>query len=321
MVESPPGADTPLVSVVVPNWNGCELLRECLDSVHAQTYAPIEPILVDDGSTDESAGLVASEYPKVRLVRLAKNRGFASAANAGMRAATGDILALLNNDAIAEPDWVTELVAALRRHPEAGSAASKILLQGSSGQIHSAGDVFRRDGTPDSRGVWEIDDGQYDDEAPVFGGCGGAVAYRRELIESVGGFDERFFMYCEDVDLAFRAQMSGFTCIYAPRAVVRHRLGASAAGAMSAYLCGRNFVWLLARDVSGASWRRQWPAFAVAQLRIAADALRHARQPSARARLRGQIAGLMSAFGLIQDRRALGSRRRVPESYLDDLLT
>jgi GT2 family glycosyltransferase len=319
--DRPDCEDRPLVSVIVPNWNGRTLLPPCLDSIRAQIYEPIEGIVVDDGSTDDSASLVSTEYPDFRLVTLPQNTGFAHAANAGMRAARGSIIALLNNDAIADARWIEELVGALARHPEAGMAASKILLMEEPPRIQSAGDVFRREGVPDNRGAWEPDHGQYDDEGFVFGACGGALAYRPEMLEDVGLFDEDFFMYCEDVDLAFRAQLRGYTCVYAPQAVVRHRLGASSTGAMASYYCGRNFIRLIARDLPGEAWRRYWPRMLSTQLRIAVHALRHGREPAARARLRGQLMGLLSLPRLLGERRAIQARRTVDSARLIELLT
>ena len=304
----------------MPNWNGLAYLSDCLDSVRAQTYEPIETIVVDDGSTDSSADLVAASYPEMRLVRLERNRGFAHAANRGMTEAWGEIVALLNNDAAADSHWIEELVTTLRRHPDAGFAASKILLRDPPDTLNSAGDVFRRSGVPDSRGVWEADRGQYDEEVEVFGASGAAVAYRRSMLSDVGVFDERFFMYCEDVDLAFRAQLAGYRCVYAPRAVVRHRLSASGGGTLASYQCGRNFVWLLARDLPGAAWRRYWASIVATQLGLAIQALLHIREPAARARLRGQLAGLLGAPRFVAERRALDTSRRVSDSYLLSLL-
>ncbi len=316
--HSAPGAG-PVVSVIVPNYNGAALLRDCLQSVRRQSYPELEPIVVDDGSSDGSAEIVRCEFPEVRLVRLARNGGFARAVNAGIRAARGEIVALLNNDAVAEPTWIAELVGALERHPEAGSAASKILLTDGS-TVASAGDIFCRSGVPNSRGVWERDIGQFDTEVEVFGACGAACAYRRSMLDEVGLLDERFYMYCEDVDLAFRAQRRGYRCIYTPRAIVRHRLSATGGGILASYQCGRNFVWLLMRDVPGIAWRRHGHRFVMTQLALAFAALRHIREPAARARLRGQLAGCGAVLRLLRERREMGNAT-VPDSYLLGLLT
>lgn len=311
----------PLVSVVVPNYNGERFVRECLESLAAQTYSQLETIVVDDGSSDSSPALIEREYPSARLIRLEQNSGFAHAVNTGMRAARGDIIALLNNDAAADAGWVAALVAAFERHPEAGSLASKMVLWDTPDVIQSAGDVFLHTGVPDSRGVWQVDDGRFDDEVEVFGASGGAAAYRRSMLEDVGLFDERLFMYCEDVDLAFRAQLRGYACYYVPDAVVRHRLSATGGGPLASYHCGRNFLWILARDVPAAAWRRSWPAILRTQLRLAADALRHGREPAARARLRGQLDGLLGLPRWLAERGSLAAQRTASDDRLLGLIS
>lgn len=310
-----------MVSVVVPNWNGERFLEDCLESLRAQTYEPVEYLVVDDGSTDLSPDLVEARFAEMRLIRRAENGGFARAANEGMRQAAGDVVALLNNDAAASPTWVEEIVAAFERHPEAGSVACKMVLWEAPEVINSAGDVFLRSGVPDSRGVWQVDRGQYEEEEAIFGACGGAAAYRRAMLEDIGLFDERFFMYCEDVDLAFRAQLGGYPCIYTPRAVVRHRLSATGAGPLASFHCGRNFVWILARDLPGAAWRRHWRSILTTQVRLAWEAMRHAREPAARARLRGQLAGILTMRRFLAERAKLSATRRVTDDYLLALLT
>ncbi len=305
----------------MPNYNGERFLRDCLISVRNQTYAPLECLVVDDRSTDGSPEIVDREFPEMRLIRRLANGGFARSVNDGLRAGQGDVLILLNNDAAAEPNWAEEIVAAFQRHPEAGSIASKMVLWDRPGVINSAGDVFLRDGVPDSRGVWEDDVGQYEKEDEVFGASGGSAAYRRAMLDDVGLFDERFFMYCEDVDLAFRAQLRGYKCIYAPKAVVRHRLSATAGGPLASYHCGRNSLWILGRDLPTAAWRRHGARIVATQFRLAISALRHFREPAARARLRGQFAGLVRLPTFLAERSKLAATRRVSDDYLLALLT
>jgi GT2 family glycosyltransferase len=168
--------------------------------------------------------------------------------------------------------------------------------------------------------VWERDAGQFDDEVEVFGACGAACAYRRRMLDEIGTFDERFFMYCEDVDLAFRAQLRGFRCIYAPRAVVRHRLSATGGGVLASYHCGRNFVWLLAKDVPGVAWQRYAARFLMSQIRFALGALWHIREPAARARLRGQLVGFLLAPRFALERRN-ATPPSVSEGYVLGLLS
>ena len=201
-----------------------------------------------------------------------------------------------------------------------GVVAAKMLLFDWRDILHSAGDLYGRDGIPRNRGVWERDVGQYDADVRVFGGCGGAVAYRRTAWEEVGGFDEQLFMYLEDVDLAWRLRLLGWEARFAPRARVYHHLSASGGGTLASFYTGRNTLWVLARDVPGPLLRRYWPAIIRAQLRIARDALRAWRGDAARARLRGQLAGLAGLPRWLAQRPALQARRRVPIEALDELL-
>jgi len=186
-----PGRE-PFASVIIPNWNGAHHLSVCLEALRDQTHSSLEVILVDNGSTDGSQELVATQYPEVRLVALERNLGLTGGNNAGFRAARGEVLISLNNDTEVAPGFVEALVGALVDHPEAGMAAAKMLLFDRRDTIHSAGDGYSAGGIPFNRGVWEEDEGQYDEAGWVFGGCGGAVAYRRAMLDDVGSFDERF---------------------------------------------------------------------------------------------------------------------------------
>ena len=311
---------SPLASVIIPNWNGARYLPACLDALRRQTYPAFEVIVVDNASTDGSRALLQRDYPEVRLLALERNRGFAGGVNAGIRASRGEIVALLNNDTEADPRWLAELSRALQRHPEAGAAASKMLLFDRRDTIHSAGDAFRTDGQPANRGVWQKDMGQFDREEFVFGGCGGAVAYRRAMLDEIGLLDESFFLNCEDVDLAWRAQLAGWRCIYVPTAIVYHYLSATGGGVTASYYTGRNTLWVLAKDVPGPILRRHARAILAAQAHIAWDALRAWRGAAARARLRGQLAGLLTLPRLLPQRHAVQATRRVPIADLERLL-
>jgi len=311
---------SPRVSVIIPNWNGVRFLPTCLDALRRQTLADREVILVDNASSDDSCALVAARYPEVTLLSLSHNAGFAGGVNAGIRASRGEVVALLNNDTEADAHWLEELLGALDRHPQAGSAASKILLFDRRDTFHSAGDTFRVNGLPANRGVWQRDVGQYDREEYVFGGCGGAVAYRRQLLEEIGLFDETFFFNCEDVDLAWRAQLAGWRCVYVPRAIVYHSLSATGGGVTASYYTGRNTLWVLAKDVPGPILRRHWQAILRAQMRIAWDAARNWRGAAARARLRGQLAGLLTLPRILSQRRRVQASRRASLGDIEALL-
>jgi GT2 family glycosyltransferase len=310
-----------LVSITIPNWNGAHHLPTCLGSLRAQTHPRVEVIVADNGSTDGSLELLARDYAWVRVLALGENRGFTGACNAGMRAAQGEFVALLNNDTETDPHWVAEIVAAFERHPEAGLVASKMLLFDRRDTFHTAGDFYRVNGVSGNRGVWQKDEGQYEREEYVFNACGGSAAYRRTMLDQTGFLDEDFFFSCEDLDLAWRAQLAGWKCVYTPRAVVYHKLKASGGGVTASFHDGRNFIYLLAKDYPGDLWRVHWHAILRAQLRITAEALRAWRGDAARARLRGQLAGLLGAPRMLRKRQRVQRSRVVDRSYLESILT
>jgi GT2 family glycosyltransferase len=315
----------PRASVIIPNWNGLALLRPCLDSLAAQTLTSqeggFEIIVVDNGSRDGSVDAVQAEYPWVHVLALSENLGYAGGCNAGIEIARGEILVMLNNDTEAEPDWLWNLVAALDAHPEAGIAASRMMLYDRRDTLHSAGDLVRVDGTPDSRGVWQPYGPPWDQPAWVFGGCGGAMAIRRQVIDAVGPFEARYFMYLEDVDLNWRAQLAGWKCIYAPDAVVYHHLSATGGGVLASYYVGRNTLWTIARNYPDDLYRRHRRAIWRTQWGIAVAALRNRRGAAARARLRGQLAALVRWPAWRAERRRETITPRVSTDYIASILT
>jgi GT2 family glycosyltransferase len=313
-------AKYPLVSVIIPNWNGVRHLPVCLGSLRHQTYPNLEVSLVDNASTDESVVLVGRDYPEVVLLQLDENLGLTGGINRGIQVARGEIIAPLNNDTEVVPTWAEALVTALLEHPDAGMVASKILLFDRRDILHSAGDAYGVDGIPINRGVWEKDAGQFDDDVYIWGGCGGAVAYRRAMLDDIGLLDEDLFMYCEDVDLNWRAQLAGYKCVFAPRAVVYHHLSATGGGEIASFHTGRNTLWVLAKNYPGELLRRHWLKVVQAQLRIAQDALKARQGAAARARLRGQLAGLLGLPRWLRKRHEVQVRRKVSNELIEQLL-
>jgi GT2 family glycosyltransferase len=312
--------DLPLLSVIIPNWNGARHLPTCLNSLRRQTYPHLEVIVVDNASTDESPALVQRDYPEVQLIRLDYNEGLTGGVNRGIQVARGEVIASLNNDTEVTPGWAEALMTALLNHPDAGMAASKMLLFDRRDTLHSAGDAYGVDGIPVNRGVWQPDQGQFDGGEYIWGGCGGAVAYRRAMLDDIGFFDEDLFMYCEDVDLNWRAQLAGYRCVFAPQAVVYHHLSATGGGEIASFYTGRNTIWVLVKDYPGELLRRHWRAVVGAQLGIAWAALKAWRGQAARARLRGQLAALLGLPGWLRKRREVQARRQVSPEAIERLL-
>jgi GT2 family glycosyltransferase len=310
-----------LLSVIIPHYNAARHLPTCLNALRGQTYPYLEIILVDNGSGDGSVELVQRDFPEVKIIELGQNLGFAAATNRGIEQAAGQVIVPLNNDTEVVSTWAQALIEALTAHPEAGMVACKMLLFDRRDTLHSAGDGFGVNGIPLNRGVWQKDEGQFDHDLYIFGGCGGAVAYRRAMLAEIGGFDESLFMYLEDVDLNWRAQLAGYRAVFAPQAVVYHHLSATGGGVLASYYTGRNTIWVLAQDLPGVIFRRYWREIMAAQLQIAFDALRAWRGQAARARLRGQLAGLWGLPAWLAKRRRVQQNKRVDDWYLENLLT
>lgn len=310
----------PFVSIIIPHWNGREHLADCLNALRQQTVSEFEVLLVDNGSDDGSQAYVQEQFHEVTLIELGTNRGFTGACLAGYARAKGDIIILLNNDTAVEPDWLAEILAAFERHPQAGSVASRMMLFDERDHFHTAGDFVRINGIPGNRGVWEQDAGQYDQEMAVFGACGGSSAYRKTMLDEIGFLDPTFFFSCEDVDLAWRAQLAGWKTIYAPKAKLYHKLKATGGSATGSFYDGRNFLWLIAKNYPTSLLLRNWQPILQGQWQITRDALRHWRGEAARARLKGQLFGLLGLGKMLIKRRQIQANRRVSDDYLLSLL-
>jgi GT2 family glycosyltransferase len=308
------------VSIIIPNWNGCHHLDICLSSLREQSFTDYEVILVDNASSDGSIAYVREHFPEVIVVPLAENKGFTGACNAGYACAQGEYIVLLNNDTEADAGWLAAIVAAFERNDDVGSIASKILLFDRRDHFHTAGDYYRLDGIPGNRGVWQQDRGQYDRQEYVFSACGAAAAYRRAMLEAIGFLDERFYFSCEDVDLGWRAHLAGWRVLYVPTAIVYHKLKATGGNVTASYYDGRNYLYLLWKNYPGRLMRRHWHSILAAQLRISWNALRSWRGAAARARLRGQVAGLAGIFTLRSARRQIQRGRRLTDDRLTELM-
>lgn len=307
-------------SVVIPNWNGAKHLRVCLNALRRQTHPPLEVILVDNASTDDTRSLLAGDYPEVKVIALPANRRFAGACNAGIRASSGDAIALLNNDTEADERWLENVAKCFAAHPDAGFVASKLRLFDHRDRLHSAGDFYSRRGVPGNRGVWEKDEGQFDADF-VFGACGAASVYRRELLDKVGLLDEDFEFSCEDVDISWRAQLMGYKCAFAHDAIVYHKVSATGGGILNSYYDGRNFIWLLAKDVPADVLRANAGAIFAEQCKIFWSALKAWRGEAARMRLKGQLAGVLGMPKMLRARKKVQAARAIDAAQVSALLT
>ena len=237
----------PLISVIIPNWNGKHFLTECIDSLKEQTFRDFETILIDNGSTDGSAEFAEERYGKfISIIRNKKNLGFTGGNNVGIKAARGEYIVLLNNDTWAEPTWLEELAQATSLGHPVGMWASKIYSYYRRDRIEAVGELIYWDGLSRSKGQYEIERGQYDDVEEIFfpPGCGGM--YRKTVFEEIGVFDEEFFAYADDAEIGIRARLAGWKGVYVPKAVIYHKNSGTGGqySPFKAFYVERNRFWI-----------------------------------------------------------------------------
>ncbi len=316
-------SDRPRATVVIPSHEGAaDWVGECLAGVRAQRDVVPEIVVVLDGPAPTAAKIARTIVPVARQLHLRENRGFAVAASAGLRAARGAIVALLNDDAVPDPGWLAALLDAASRNPDAGSFASRVLQADDPRTIDSAGHGLTRWGEPFAIGHGVPDGPAFDDERWVFGAPACASAYRAELIRDCGAFDAAMEAYLEDVDLSLRAQALGFPCLYVPAARVAHRgsatYGWGRGNGRAERLHARNRWRLYARSMPRTTLQAGAPAFAVSVLSDLA--LRATRGDHAIPALRGTLEGIQGLREAASARGAALGARRVDDAWIGDIL-
>ena len=299
-------ASAPVISVVIVAFESAATLSRCLAALRAQTFGDFEVLLVDNGSSDGAPQATAKADPSIRLIEAGGNIGFAAGNNLAASQARGQWLALLNPDAYADPDWLEQLIAATQRWPHIRSFACLQKAADRPGKVDGAGDVLTLAGIP-YRGAYGHDLIALP-EGEVFSACGAAHLIARDLFLQVGGFDERFFCYCEDVDLGYRLRLIGEATLFVPQAVVSH-VGSAVLGARSDFALfhgARNRLWLLVKNTP-------WPLVpVVALLHVPVLALllvMHAMRGEARPVLRGLLAGFAGLGPMLTTRRPIQAAR------------
>lgn len=238
-------------SVVIPNYNGVHFLDRCLRSLDRQTMDSFEIILVDNASSDGSSAFVRSHFPEVKIIEFDRNHGFSKAANAGIAASRGEFIALLNNDTEVESAWLEHLYLQLHSDEGIFSVSSKMLRFDERDMIDDAGDELTVLGWAFKRGDGEKST-KFHERVPVFSACAGAAMYRKAVFEQIGLFDEKFFAYLEDVDMGYRAQLSGYRSEYCPEALVYH-IGSGTSGSryneFKIALSARNSIYVFYKNM------------------------------------------------------------------------
>jgi GT2 family glycosyltransferase len=306
------------LSVVIPNWNGREELAACLAALREQTVDELEVVVVDNASTDGSLEYVRDHHPEAITLRLPVNRGFAGGVNAGIEASSGEFVALLNNDAIAQPRWAEEMLAAM---DHADVAASLMLERRDPEVVDSAGEQLSRWGLPYRHRRGErVAELALEGYPEIFAASGGASIYRRSVLEHVGVLDPQYFSYLEDVDLGFRARLAGYRVVLAPRARVLHGVGVTAGrlGHFQLHQFIKNSQLLVLKNVPLASLVKLAPRFAVVQAHLLVAATRRGALSVA---LRAYAANGIGLPMILLKRRRVQRLRTIAPSEIDALLT
>lgn len=297
------------VTVIIVAYASRKWLPRCLDALSKQTVRPARVIVVENGSPERVRVRQADVPPWVEFIENETNLGFAGANNQAARLADTRWIALLNPDAFAEPDWLERLLDAAQRWPEAKMFGSTQLAYGKDGTLDGAGDAYHAFGLP-FRGGYGLPVSYLPPEGETFSACAAAMMIDRELFMALGGFDELFFCYCEDVDLGFRARLRGEIAIQVSGAVVRH-VGYGSSGRWSpfaVYHGTRNRLWTFAKNMPFPWVWILLPAHAVATIALQFAAVRRGVPLSY---FRGLIDGLFGAGPILKKRRAVQAERRV----------
>jgi GT2 family glycosyltransferase len=313
--------DSQKVYVVVPNWNGADRIRACLDSLSKQTQKH-QAVIVDNGSIDNSVEIIEKEYPKTFLVRHTKNKGFTGGVNAGIKYSInqgGKYIALLNNDAVADKNWLKNLIDTMEANSKAGIATSKI-CDNKKSHMDSTGDTYTIWGLPYPRGRGEPFSSNYDNDTMVFAASGGASMYRVKMLNEIGLFDQDFFAYYEDVDISFRAQLAGWKVMYIPEALVYHEIGATSSQikGFTTYHTLKNLPLLLWKNVPWPLMPRVFPRFVLTYFLFCGRALSRGQVWPV---LKGVFMSILLWPKKLVQRHRIQSHRKVKIDYIDSMIT
>lgn len=242
------------VSVIIVNWNSGELLAKCLHHLNCQTILPRRVFVVDNASTDGSNKIEDTSPGSLKIIRMNYNVGFAAGNNQALSECTTQFVALLNADAFPEPNWIEQMLIAATEYNNSAAFGSQLICHGNDNLLDGIGDSYHFSGL-----VWRNRHGMrkrsIDNYAcEIFSACAAAAMYRRKALVKVGGFDEDYFCYVEDVDLGFRLRLAGYKAMYIPEAVVHH-IGSATTGGhrsdFSVYHGHRNLVWTYVKNMPG----------------------------------------------------------------------
>jgi GT2 family glycosyltransferase len=306
----------PKISAVILNWNNKKLTENCIKSILAQK-AEVNIILVDNGSEDNSVEYLGRKFPKVKIIALKKNLGFAGGANVGIKEALKDsseYITLLNNDVVVEESWLQSLTNALSEDDSIGAVTGKLLFKDGK-KVDNTGDEYSIWGLtiPRDRGIKteELDRS----EGEVFGACAGAAIYRAKVFKDIGLFDEKFFAYYEDSDLNFRMQLTGWETRYEPTAVAYHDTGATSkkVPGFTTLQTIKNQPMLFWKNVPLSLLPKMFPKFFLAHSAVILSSILKGRIWTA---FKGVFLCYKNTPHYFIERRKIQKGRKVPDEYI-----
>jgi N-acetylglucosaminyl-diphospho-decaprenol L-rhamnosyltransferase len=293
----------PSVSVIVVNYNGGAYLARCLDALAAQSFTDFEALILDNASQDDAFRRARADAtdPRFRFIDAGENLGFAAGNNRAAAQSNGEWLAFLNPDAFADRDWLRLMMAAAANHSDVAAFGATLLDANDPTRLDGAGDAYLSIGL-----AWRGGHGRPRAELPArpyecFSVCAAAALYRRTTFDSLGGFDERFFCYCEDVDLGFRLRLQGGRCLQVPDALVHHVGGGSSPSRSFATRLGvRNTIWTFAKNARAADLMWNAPLLLLALVLLLARTVVDGRIAPAAA---GALEGVHGLATMLRDPR------------------
>ncbi|MDP1873572.1 glycosyltransferase family 2 protein [Phenylobacterium sp.] len=321
-MNEPSGEDKapPALSVVIVAYNSGATLGRCVAALAAQTFGDFELLIIDNASPQQEAVPAAAGLPGTRVLEAGGNLGFAAGVNLGAREARGRWLVLLNPDAYPDPDWLAELAAASGRHPKVKSFTSRQVMAQDRGVLDGLGDVMSAPAIP-YRGGYQTPDPGDTPEGEVFSPCGAAMMVDRDLFLRLGGLDESFFCYCEDVDFGYRLQLVDEPTLLVPSAVIAHEGSASSGGPRSEFAVfhgTRNRFWVLVKNTPALLLPLVLPLHLLA---FAVVSLRPQNRPLLGITWRGFTAALAGLGPVWTSRRRTQAQRRAPALQIARAMT
>ena len=299
----------PWVRIIIVNYNSGDYLNKCIESLLAQTFGDFETVIVDNASTDDSLTALQLDDPRFWIERAGSNLGFAAANNLGARGCKASWIATLNPDAFPNETWLESLHASTLKYPGIAMFGSTQIMLADPSKLDGCGDVYSFLGMP-WRGGYGHPSNSISKTGETFSPCAAAALYARRAFEDVGGFDESFFCYLEDVDLGFRLRLLGERCIQVHDAVVRHE-GSATSGRRShftLYHSARNRIWVILKNLPGPLLLLLFPLHILATAWLL---LRVHDKSWRKATFAGVRSGLANIRSVLQSRTVIQRRRKI----------